>query len=577
MKTEKFDEEFRRKLLGLPAEADPGEVERIHGFVNANAPALPNFGWGKLLLYGGSSLLLIGSLSYNVIQTYRNTYLQSSIDLLAHRSVDPTASSDLVRHDTIYITRSGNATESASLPTTSVKNSPQKSLEQSDANPPIDIQSVGSVAIERLSLPKPGSEDVSNRVEAVSPRSESKPTVPTTATRSTILKQRSQGRELSDQLQTKTNESVASLPPVPVEGSTTGKITQTKGIEALPKSMPTGVVGVERIFPTSSRSPATRASNRRSTAGRQTNSGKGKTGFTTERDGLLATNDSRQQDQRTADNPKAVEFAPVVAENATSSAAVLEFNRQTIRAEPLASRQRVSSTQWAVISPSQPLVVPKSELSVRATRRPWHLTMPTLSVPNAQYRVGAGLTGSSDQVGGALVGEIMLNRHWSVQAGLQLSDNQGFHYRDEQGFNEHHKEDFRQTYAPQLPSSADIQDIKQMTQLIQVPIQVAYHFLFGRQWGLRLGLGTDLNLWGRSDVSFDYRENSRSSEHELSRSTEHVHTVNNLMLSTALERSWRKWQFRTGPFISPQLHQVEYKQDDLFWGANLQVLYRLGK
>ncbi|GAB4038514.1 hypothetical protein GCM10028809_56930 [Spirosoma gilvum] len=203
--------------------------------------------------------------------------------------------------------------------------------------------------------------------------------------------------------------------------------------------------------------------------------------------------------------------------------------------------------------------------------------MPSLSVPNAQYRIGTGLTGGSDQAGGALLGEIMLNRHWSVQAGVQLGYSQGFNYRDEQDFNEHQKEDFRETYASQVPSSSTIQDIQQMTFLAQIPIQVAYHYPFGRQWGLRLGLGTDLNLWGRSVVSFDYRENSRSSEHELARSNEHVHAFKNLMLSTTLERSWRKWQFRAGPFISPQLRSVDYKRDDLSWGANLQIFYRLGK
>ncbi|GAB4043268.1 hypothetical protein GCM10028774_58180 [Spirosoma jeollabukense] len=249
-----------------------------------------------------------------------------------------------------------------------------------------------------------------------------------------------------------------------------------------------------------------------------------------------------------------------------------------ISIEPLANLQMgAASNQLAIISPSRSLIVPKSELAVKAPRRSWHLAMPSLSVPNAQYRIGAGLTGGSDQVGGALLGEIMVKRHWSVQAGLQLAYNQGFHYRDEQDFNEHQKEDFRQTYASQVPSSSDIEDISQLTLLIQVPIQVAYHYPLGRQWGLRLGLGTELNLWERSTVSYNYRENGRSSEHELSGSKDHIHTVNNLILSTSVERSWKKWLFRAGPFISPQLRPVENKRDELSWGANLQVLYRLGK
>ncbi|MBN8826603.1 MULTISPECIES: hypothetical protein [unclassified Spirosoma] len=289
-------------------------------------------------------------------------------------------------------------------------------------------------------------------------------------------------------------------------------------------------------------------------------------------------NHSRRQKQRKIEGPPTTGFTPAIPENPGSSELMSTIDRQLIIAEPLISQQtRTTSNRLAIISPSQSLIVPKSEVSGKAPRRTWHLTMPNLTVPNAQYRIGAGLVGGSDQARGALLGEIMLNRHWSVQTGLQLGYNQGFHYRDEQDFNEHQKVDFRETYASQVPLSSTIQDIQQITLLVQIPFQIAYHYPFGRQWGLRLGLGTELNLWGRSAVSFDYRENSRSSEHELTRSKEHTHTIDNLLLSTALERSWRKWQFRAGPFISPQLRPVDYKRDDLSWGANLQIFYRLGK
>ena len=580
MKTERFDEAFRRKLLGLPAEADPGEVERIHGFVNANNPALPSWGWGKLLLYGGSSLLLLGSLSYNVIQTYRNTHLQSSIDSLTQRPVDPVASRNVIRHDTVYITRSGNNIESTSLPGTSAETPSQKPLKQAHINQTTATRPVGSVAMERSKLSKPGLEVVSNRVEAVSPRSGSKSTKPTTVNTSTVLKQPREGRELYGKVQTETNKSVASLPPVPVSvaRSTEEKERQANGSETPPTSMPTETkLGVGNL-PTGRLLPATPASSHRSTTGRQTSSDKRQLVSINERKGLLTTNYSRKRNQRTIYSTPTTEFSPATVENPNSTRSVSVVNRQQITAEPLAIlKTGTTSNPLSIISPSRPLIVPKSELSVKATRRWGHLAMPRLSVPNAQYRIGGGLTGSSDQVGGALLGEIMLNRHWSVQTGLQLAYNSGFHYRDEQEFDEHEKENFRQTYASQVPSSSDIEDIKQMSRLVQVPIQVAYHYSLGRHWGLRLGLGTNLTVWTHSTLNYSYRENSRSYEHGSSLIEEPTYFFNNLTLSAAVERSWKKWLFRAGPFISPQLRQVGYKSDDLFWGANVQVLYRMSK
>jgi hypothetical protein len=578
MKTDRFDEEFRRKLLGLPAEADPGEVERIQGFVNANKPALPSFGWGKLLLYGGSSLLLIGSLSYNVIQNYRNTHLQSSIDSLAHRPVDQAASSEAIRHDTVYITRSGNSVESTSLSNTLVETTPQKSLEQADASQKTGTQPIGSVAMDRPKSPKAGHEGSSNQSEAVSPRSEPRPTELAPTNTSIEGNQRSEGGKLSGQVQTEANESVASRPPASVERSTSENTKPTNEKEPLSKSMSLRAEGIENDFPNGSLSPDTRASSRRSTNGRQTSSGKRQTVSGNEKNGLLATNYSRKQNQRTIANSATTGFTPGHRDKGNSSVSVPEINHESIAIEPLASlKMGTPSNKLTIISPSRPLIVPKSALSVKVTRRPWHLTMPSLSVPKAQYRLGVGLMGGSNQVGGALLGEIMLNRHWSVQSGLQLGYNQGFHYRDEQEFDEHEKEDFRQTYASRVPSSSDIEDIKQMSLLVQIPIQIAYHYPLGREWGLRLGFGTNLNVWVRSAIRYNYRENSRSAEHGLSLIEEPAYVFNNLTLSTSVERSWKKWLFRAGPFISPQLRPIEYKRDDLSWGANLQILYRLGK
>ncbi|WP_461094037.1 porin family protein [Spirosoma gilvum] len=578
MKTERFDEEFRRKLLGLPAEVDPGDVERIQGFVKANKPALPGLGWGKLLLYGGGSLLLIGSLSYNVIQNYRNTHLQSSIDSLSHRSVEQASSSSVIRHDTVYITRSGKTTETTSFPNASIQTDSPKPLEEVVGNPSTKSQPTGSLAMGRTKLSKPDQEVTSNQVEEASSPLESRTDEPITANPSTRRKQQSEGGERSGQVRTESDESVASLSPASVERSTTEKVGQSTRSETLLKSMPAGTEGVEGNSPNSTLSPVARVNSRRSKIRMQTAFGKEQTPSNNDGHGELATNYSRKQNQGAISGQLPTDFTLTNKENANSGESMAEANRQTIIAEPLASLQtNTTSTGWKIILPSRPLSIPVHVVPVRATRRSWHLTMPSLSVPNAQYRIGTGLTGGSDQAGGALLGEIMLNRHWSVQAGVQLGYSQGFNYRDEQDFNEHQKEDFRETYASQVPSSSTIQDIQQMTFLAQIPIQVAYHYPFGRQWGLRLGLGTDLNLWGRSVVSFDYRENSRSSEHELARSNEHVHAFKNLMLSTTLERSWRKWQFRAGPFISPQLRSVDYKRDDLSWGANLQIFYRLGK
>ncbi|MCF2492437.1 hypothetical protein [Dyadobacter chenhuakuii] len=106
MKTEQFDDEFRKKLLGL----DPSdeEVDRIYNYVSSNGNMTPRFSWIKILIYGLAASLLVGSLSFNYVQNLTNKKLLSSLDSLKSRitSIElNSAQKTSLRVDTIYIDR----------------------------------------------------------------------------------------------------------------------------------------------------------------------------------------------------------------------------------------------------------------------------------------------------------------------------------------------------------------------------------------------------------------------------------------------------------------------------------------
>ncbi|MCF0048590.1 hypothetical protein LXM25_00895 [Dyadobacter sp. LJ53] len=106
MKTEQFDDEFRKKLLGL----DPSdeEVDRIYNYVSSNGNITPHFSWTKILIYGLAASLLVGSLTFNYVQNLTNKKLLSSLDSLKSRitsiELNSTQKTSL-RVDTVYIDR----------------------------------------------------------------------------------------------------------------------------------------------------------------------------------------------------------------------------------------------------------------------------------------------------------------------------------------------------------------------------------------------------------------------------------------------------------------------------------------
>lgn len=541
MKTDRFDEEFRRKLQDLPVDADKADVERTYAYVRTNNPVMYGIGWSKLLLFGVGGLLLLGSLLYNSIQYVHTTQLQTSLDSLSRQSTSQVVGSGVVQYDTIYITRT-EMTGSYSSPTSPdgyQEAAPESSVKPSapfssapqlvDEVPPGETRvvsragqrergvSIGTVP-SKSSLPADASVDASQPVERTTPRIESADAVESVASNSSSTNQLSR--------------SVAISPATPPLSEKKTSVTEPFA----------GTESTRRWTVTTTRSTSQRKDRQANQLGRQ------------------------------------VGIVPSV--NNSGSEITAAAIRPVIIAEPLANRPLIPASG----SPGnrladRSLTVPKTELAgvTKATKRPWHLIIPRLSVPKAQYRAGVGLLGGSDQLSGALLGELQINRHWSVQAGIQVSLVDGFHYRDEQDFGKHRNNDFRQTYGVLAPTAADLEDINLRSTLFQLPVQVAYHYPLGRQWGLRFGLGTELTVGARSTVGYDYRENNRSNEYELTVNNGSVNVFNNLTVSTSLERSWKRWYFRAGPFISPQLRPVSYKSDDLLWGGSLQVLYLLGK
>ncbi|MCF0075261.1 hypothetical protein LZD49_32570 [Dyadobacter sp. CY261] len=106
MKTEQFDDEFRKKLLGL----DPSdeEVDRIYNYVSSSGNITPHFSWTKILIYGLVASLLVGSITFNYVQNLTNKKLLSSLDSLKSRitsiELNSTQKTSL-RVDTVYIDR----------------------------------------------------------------------------------------------------------------------------------------------------------------------------------------------------------------------------------------------------------------------------------------------------------------------------------------------------------------------------------------------------------------------------------------------------------------------------------------
>jgi hypothetical protein len=179
-------------------------------------------------------------------------------------------------------------------------------------------------------------------------------------------------------------------------------------------------------------------------------------------------------------------------------------------------------------------------------------------------------------VAGSLFGELRITPKWSFQAGArwtEITEN----YDTAEQYNQQTGQDFRTLYAPYVAQNADLLNVEQNYQLVQIPLTIAYHHKIHPNWALRFGIGTDLSVSAQKDIHFDYKENSQSFDKGEYNAKLAVKPFNDITLNLGLERRSNKFLFRVSPYVSPQLRKTEFSKKDLSWGARVQVLYKFNK
>lgn len=542
MKTDRFDEEFRRKLLGLPADSGPDEVDRIHGFVVKHRPPVAGTGWPTLLGYAVGGLLLLGSLSYNLFQNHTNTQLLASLDslrtapLLVHHPIQPASS---VNHtDTVYVTRyrdlvlrAPNLALAGAAPKDAQR--PSKRFRQEDTESTALVSSDSAIKTRPSGGPQPTRDELVGELVSKSAGSANDP---------------------------------AKRPLRPGE-------SPEKASDAFDKAGDPVVIS-ERT--TARRSPDSRSiTTRRST---------GKRGLTAEETSRRETGSARSR----RDSPRNGEpVEPTQQQGPITERQTVPASGASLAAESGTARTAINpaivATRLEPRSPALPGASARLNRSVldlltiqprtSPTRQPFQIHWPTMSLAKAQYLAGVGFDVANSQLGVSLLGEVRFHPRWSLQAGVRLLSQTGYQYYTAEQFENQERQDFRSLYAPYVPQNYDLLNIDQSFTLLQLPLTVAYHYPLKQHWGLRFGLGTDIDLYARNRITFDYKESSREFEHGLYQSTVPVSLFSTVTVSVGLERSWKKWRFRAGPFISPQLKPVNYRREELNWGAKVQAFW----
>ena len=221
--------------------------------------------------------------------------------------------------------------------------------------------------------------------------------------------------------------------------------------------------------------------------------------------------------------------------------------------------------------------ITKMPVDALAQRKHITIKLPSISLANLKYRVGVSFDVGNEQIGGSLLSDVLLSKHWSMNAGLRFLNITGNSYYTSEQYLFATKQDFRQLYAPYVPVNYDIINLDFQHYLLQIPIGVTYRYPLRNDFTLLFSATTDLDLYVRQYINFDYKEDNSKFEQGTYKSTLSKNLLNNLEFSAGLEKKYNRMVFQIHPYISAQLRETAYKKEEFVFGAKMRFFVNLGK
>ncbi|GGD48302.1 hypothetical protein GCM10011514_10420 [Emticicia aquatilis] len=221
--------------------------------------------------------------------------------------------------------------------------------------------------------------------------------------------------------------------------------------------------------------------------------------------------------------------------------------------------------------------ITKMPVDALAQRKHITIKLPSISLVNLKYRVGVSFDVGNEQIGGSLLSDVLLSKHWSMNAGLRFLNITGNSYYTSEQFLFVTKQDFRQLYAPYIPVNYDIINLDFQNYLLQIPFGITYRYPLRNDITLLFSATTDLDLFVRQYINFDYKEDNSKFEQGTFKSTLPKSLLSNLEFSAGIEKKYNRMIFQVHPYISTQLRETVYKKEEFVFGAKMRFFVNLGK
>ena len=219
----------------------------------------------------------------------------------------------------------------------------------------------------------------------------------------------------------------------------------------------------------------------------------------------------------------------------------------------------------------------KTESWVNSSPKKSGLRIPLISLPSLKYRVGLGSNIDNGQIGTSILTEVLFSKRWSITTGINICFLGFEHFGDEDDFKRRTEQDFRKQHDLDLPLSLPINDIDAHQVLFRIPLYLNYRMLLRKDYTIIFSTGTDFDVCLRQFTSFSQHDYIKENKQEGLTESVKVIPYNNWMLSTGIEKRWKRFSVQLSPYVSYQLKPLSYRNNDWMFGVKLNGFYRISQ
>ena len=262
-----------------------------------------------------------------------------------------------------------------------------------------------------------------------------------------------------------------------------------------------------------------------------------------------------------------------IIQNTTNQPILKEISSKTIGLKDLNSRGYNQLGLSPAISFAYRQL--KTERWVDSSPKKSGFIMPQISLPSLKYRVGLGSNIDNGQIGTSILTEVLFSKSWSTTTGINVSFLGFEHFGDEDDFKRRTEQDFREQHDLDLPLSSPIKDIEAHQVLFRIPLYLNYRLPLRKDFTILFSTGTDFDLYHRQITSFSHHDYIKENQQQGLTESIKVIPYNNWMLSTGIEKRWKRFSVQLSPYVSYQLKPLPYRKTDWMFGVKLNGFYRI--